>query len=76
MILTFLVGNPYKPSFGTVTVWGVDPIDTLDTSNEIDGPKLDEVKNNNSQVAAITFLGGPRSGSPLIQFFLGVPKFG
>ena len=25
-IITFLVGNPYKPSFATVTGWGVDPI--------------------------------------------------
>ena len=24
-IITFLVGNPYKPSFATVTAWGVDP---------------------------------------------------
>ena len=26
-IITYLVGNPYKPSFATVTVtgWGVDP---------------------------------------------------
>ena len=24
-IITFLVGNPYKPSFVTVTGWGVDP---------------------------------------------------
>ena len=24
-IVTFLVGNPYKPSFATVTGWGVDP---------------------------------------------------
>ena len=26
-IITFLVGNPYKPSFATVTGWGVDPRD-------------------------------------------------
>ena len=25
-IITFLVGDPYKPSFVTVTGWGVDPI--------------------------------------------------
>ena len=25
-IITFLVRNPYKPSFATVTGWGVDPI--------------------------------------------------
>ena len=25
-IITFLVGNPYKASFATVTGWGVDPI--------------------------------------------------
>ena len=25
-IIPFLVGNPYKPSFVTVTGWGVDPI--------------------------------------------------
>ena len=25
-IVTFLVGNPYKPSLATVTGWGVDPI--------------------------------------------------
>ncbi len=25
-IITLLVGNPYKPSFATVTGWGVDPI--------------------------------------------------
>ena len=25
-IITFSVGNPYKPSFATVTGWGVDPI--------------------------------------------------
>ena len=25
-IITFLVGNPYKTSFATVTGWGVDPI--------------------------------------------------
>ena len=24
-IITFLVGNPYKPSFAIVTGWGVDP---------------------------------------------------
>ncbi len=24
-IITFLVGNPYKPLFVTVTGWGVDP---------------------------------------------------
>ncbi len=24
-IITFLVGNPYKPSFATETGWGVDP---------------------------------------------------
>ena len=24
-IVTFSVGNPYKPSFATVTGWGVDP---------------------------------------------------
>ena len=24
-IITFLVGNPHKPSFATVTGWGVDP---------------------------------------------------
>ena len=24
-IITFLIGNPYKPSFATVTGWGVDP---------------------------------------------------
>ena len=23
--ITFLVGNPYKPPFATVTGWGVDP---------------------------------------------------
>ena len=28
-IITFLVGNPYKPSFATVTGWGVDPRDML-----------------------------------------------
>ena len=27
-IITFLVGNPYKPSFATVTGWGVDLNDT------------------------------------------------
>ena len=27
-VITFLVGNPYKPSFATVTGWGVDPMDT------------------------------------------------
>ena len=27
-IITFLVGNPYKPSFATVTGWGVDPMNT------------------------------------------------
>ena len=26
LIITFLVGNPYKPSFATVTGWGVDPM--------------------------------------------------
>ena len=25
-IIAFLVGNPYKPSFATVTGWGVDPM--------------------------------------------------
>ena len=30
-IITFLVGNPYKPSFATVTGWGVDPIYILVT---------------------------------------------
>ncbi len=28
-IITFLVGNPYKPSFATVTGWGVDPTYTV-----------------------------------------------
>ena len=28
-IITFLVGNPYKPSFATVTGWGVDPRNML-----------------------------------------------
>ena len=28
-IITFLVGNPYKPSFATVTGWGVDPTNTI-----------------------------------------------
>ena len=28
-IITFLIGNPYKPSFVTVTGWGVDPTYTL-----------------------------------------------
>ena len=28
-IITFLVGNPSKPSFATVTGWGVDPRDTV-----------------------------------------------
>ena len=28
-IITYLVGNPYKPSFATVTGWGVDPTSTL-----------------------------------------------
>ena len=28
-IITFLIGNPYKPSFATVTGWGVDPRYTL-----------------------------------------------
>ena len=28
-IITFLVGNPYKPSFATVTGWGVDPRCTI-----------------------------------------------
>ena len=27
--IPFLVENPYKPSFVTVTGWGVDPMDTL-----------------------------------------------
>ena len=28
-IITYLVGNPYKPSFATVTGWGVDPSYTV-----------------------------------------------
>ena len=28
-IIPFLIGNPYNPSFVTVTGWGVDPKDTL-----------------------------------------------
>ena len=28
-IITYLVGNPYKPSFATVTGWGVDPKYTI-----------------------------------------------
>ncbi len=28
-IITFLVGNPYKPSLATVTGWGVDPRNLL-----------------------------------------------
>ena len=28
-IITYLVGNPYKPSFATVTGWGVDPTHTV-----------------------------------------------
>ena len=28
-IITFLVGNPYKPSFATVTGWGVDATYTI-----------------------------------------------
>ena len=31
-IITFLVGNPYKPSFATVTGWGVDPTFTINKS--------------------------------------------
>ena len=27
-IITFLIGNPYKPSFATVSGWGVDPTHT------------------------------------------------
>ena len=33
-IITFLVGNPYKPSFATVTGWGVDPIYTHDDDDD------------------------------------------
>ena len=32
-IITFLVGNPYKPSFATVTGWGVDPTYTTHQLN-------------------------------------------
>ena len=32
--ITFLVGNPYKPSFATVTGWGVDPRDGVKSSNQ------------------------------------------
>ena len=42
-IITFLVGNPYKPSFATVTGWGVDPIFTVFTrknGGDIDGDLL------------------------------------
>ena len=28
-IITFLVGNPYKPLFATITGWGVDPTYTV-----------------------------------------------
>ena len=32
-IVTFLVGNPYKPSFATVAGWGVDPRSTHTSSD-------------------------------------------
>ena len=32
-IITFLIGNPYKPSFVTVTGWGVDLTYTWGTRN-------------------------------------------
>ena len=35
-IITFLVGNPYKPSFATVTGWGVDPTYTIIDSVTLD----------------------------------------
>ena len=35
-IITFLVGNPYKPSFVTVTGWGVDPTYRKDNDNHDD----------------------------------------
>ena len=38
-IITFLVGNPYKPSFATVTGWGVVPRNTL-PGNEKTYPTL------------------------------------
>ena len=33
-IIPFLVGNPYKPSFVTVTGWGIDPTDTVGRMRE------------------------------------------
>ena len=36
--ITFLVGNPYKPSFATATGWGVDPRYTR-VSMEVAGSK-------------------------------------
>ena len=42
-IITFLVGNPYKPSFATVTGWGVDLSYTViptATSDESYGRKV------------------------------------
>ena len=42
-IIAFLVGNPYKPSFATVTGWGVDPtnrhqnVDNLEIMNGLVG---------------------------------------
>ena len=32
-IITFLVGNPYKPPFATVTGWGVDLRNTVVSLN-------------------------------------------
>ena len=35
-IITFLVENPYKPSFATVTGWGVDPSYDYETAMRLD----------------------------------------
>ena len=37
-IITFLVGNPYKPSFATVTGWGVDPTYPFIFGHDYRGP--------------------------------------
>ncbi len=36
-IIAFLVGNPYKPSFATVTGWGVDPSHPTFSRNPYNG---------------------------------------
>ena len=66
-IITFLVGNPYKPSFATVTGWGVDPSYIYIYIWAF--PKIGEPHQNGS------FIITRKPGKPVKMDDLGVPLF-